>query len=73
MLSSRFCHSSRPQCKNERQQKNQQILGPNQRAEKDVKHESDGDTYSSWCTWNGPQRLGKETRGIGDQRKNQDQ
>ena len=24
----------------------------------------------SWCPWNGPQGLGKETKGIGNQREN---
>ena len=37
-----------------------------------VEHVGDGDTNSSWCTWNSPQRLGKKTIGIGNQRKNRD-
>ena len=32
--------------------------------------ECNGDPKCSWCTWNGPQRPGKETGGTGDQRKN---
>ena len=38
-----------------------------------AEHESDGDISCSWCTWNGTQRLGKETIGTGNQRKNRDQ
>ena len=49
-----------------------QILGPCLRAEKPVEHESDGDTNFSLCPWNKSLRLEKKTRGIGDQRKNQD-
>ena len=33
----------------------------------------DGNTNCSWCTWNGPQKLGKGTGRIGNQRKNRDQ
>ena len=35
-----------------------------------MEHEGDGDINCSWCTWNGPQELGKETRRIGDQKRN---
>ena len=31
----------------------------------------DSSTSCSWCTWNGPQWLGKETGRTGGQRKNQ--
>ena len=37
-----------------------------------IEHEDGGDTNCSWCTWNGPQRLVKETVGIGNKKKNQD-
>ena len=39
-----------------KEKKKRQILGPCQRAEKAVKHESDGETNCSWCLWNSPQR-----------------
>ena len=39
---------------------------------KTVEHEGDGDTNSSWCTWNGPQRFEKETGRNGYQWKNRD-
>ena len=44
---SRFCHSSRP--KNENKSEKRQIVGSCQRAEKTVKHKSDGDTNGNWC------------------------
>ena len=58
----------------ERKQKRvkRQILGPCQRVEKAVEHESDSDTNWSWCTQNSSQRLGKEIRETGNHRKNQD-
>ena len=37
-----------------------------------VEHEADSDTNSNWCTWIGPQKFGKETRGIENLSKNQD-
>ena len=42
------------------------------REQKTVKHKGDSDTICSWCTWNSPQKFGKEILGIGSQRKNQD-
>ena len=39
---------------------------------KTVESTSDGDTIRSWCTWNGPQRFGKGTGSIQNQRKYQD-
>ena len=35
-----------------------------------MEHKSDDDTSYNWCTQNGPQRLGKGTVRVGDQRKN---
>ena len=35
-----------------------------------MEHEGDGDTNCSWCTWNGPQKLGKGTGGIRNQKEN---
>ena len=29
-----------------------------------MRHESDGDTRCSWCTWNCPQRLGKKLKEL---------
>ena len=37
---------------------------------KSIKHEGDGDTNSSWCTWNGSKRFRKTSEGTGNQRKN---
>ena len=33
-----------------------------------MEHEGDGDTNCSWCTWNDPQRIGKGTRRLKNQR-----
>ena len=38
-----------------------EVLGPYQRTEKVMEHESDGDASSNWSTRNDPQRIGKET------------
>ena len=37
-----------------------------------MKHGDDGDTNCSWCTWNGPQGLGKMIGTIENQKKNRD-
>ena len=42
------------------------------KAEKIVEQEVDGNTNYSWCTWNGPWKIGKDTEGIENQRKNQE-
>ena len=55
------------------QQKDKQILGSCQRAEKPVEHEGDIDTNYSWCTWDNFQRLRKKTGGTGYQKKDRDQ
>ena len=52
--------------------KDRKIPGSCHRVEKFVEHEGDSDTNCIWCSWNSPQRLGKETGGTGDQRKNWD-
>ena len=44
-----------------KKRKKRQLLRPCQRTEKAVEHETDGDTNCNWCTWNGPQRIGKRT------------
>ena len=67
-----FCCSGRSQSENERKGKDRQIIGPCQRIEKPVEHEGNNDTNCHRSTWNGLQRLGKKTGGIGNQRKNQD-
>ena len=33
-----------------------------------MKYESDGDTDSNWCPWNGPERLCKWTGKVGNRR-----
>ena len=38
--------------KNKRKQKDRQILGYCERAEKAVEDESDSDINCSWCSWN---------------------
>ena len=55
-----------------KKQKDGQILGSCQRAEEAIEPEGDGDTTCIWCTWNSPQRPGKETGDTGNQRKYQD-
>ena len=67
-----FCHSNKLQSENERKWQNRQIIGPCQKKKQTIKHAGDGDNNYSWCTWNGLQKLGKETRTIGNQRKNRD-
>ena len=44
----------------------------NHRAEKPVECKGDGDTNYDSCPWNGLQRLGKETKGTRNQKKNLD-
>ena len=44
-------------------EKDRQMLGSCQRAEKVVEHESDSDTNCNWCTWNGLQGLVKKKTG----------
>ena len=39
---------------------------------KTIKHKGDGDTNGNWYTWNNPQRLGKETGRIRNQRMSGD-
>ena len=38
--------------------------------EKAMEYESDSDSNSSLCSWDGPHRPEKETGGTGDQQKN---
>ena len=45
-------------------------LEPCQRTKKATEYESDSDTNSSWCTWNGFQSLAKGIGRIGNQKKN---
>ena len=52
MLSSRFCHPSKPLVEREERQKAGQIPGPCWRAEKVVKHKGDHDTNHRWSTRN---------------------
>ena len=56
-----------------KQKKNKgKILWSCQRAKKNVEHGGDGDSSCSWSPWNGHQRVGNDTGGAGDQRKNWD-
>ena len=71
MLSGGCCHSSGPPSENKRNGNDKQI-GLCEKAVKAAEHEGNGDTNCSWCHWNGSQRLGKRTREIGNQMKNQD-
>ena len=50
--------------KKKTKQKDGQIFGSGQGAEKTMERESDGDTNISWRTKNSLQRLRKETGGI---------
>ena len=52
-----FCCSSRSVNKNERKQKDRQILESCQNAEKAVKHDGDGDTNNSLCARNSSQEF----------------
>ena len=72
LLSSGFFHSSRQYSKNKRKKKDRQILESCQQTGKAVEHEDNSDTSCSWSPLNCSQRPRKETRGSGDQRKNQD-
>ena len=44
----------------------EKILGSCPRAIKTVEVVGDGETNSSWCSWNSLESPGKETGGIGD-------
>ena len=37
-----------------------------------MEHEGDGDTSCGWCTWNDPQRIGRETGRFGNKRTSGD-
>ena len=69
MSSSGFCYSSRPLNENKRKWKDKQTLEPYQRTENTIEHENDCDINCSWCPWNGPQRLRKETGETRGQKK----
>ena len=55
-----------------RKESKKKNIGSCQKDEKTVEHEGNSDTNYSWCTWNSPQGLEKQTRGTGNQSKNQD-
>ena len=48
-------------------EKNGQILGSCEKAEKSMEYEGEGDTNCGWSLWNAPQRYGKGTVRIGNQ------
>ena len=58
--------------KKKRKRNDRQVLGSCQRVETAVEHEGDIYINGSSCSRNGPERLGKDTRGTGNQRKNRD-
>ena len=58
--------------KKKRKRKDIQILEFCKRAVKMVDHEGNGDTNCNWCTGNSPQKFGRKTEGIRNQRKNWD-
>ena len=39
---------------------------------KTMEHEDDGDTNCVWCTWDNPQKIGKETGKLGNKRTSTD-
>ena len=53
-----FVFPADPWLKRKENENFEQILGPDQRTEKNV--ERDGGTNSSWCTWNVPKSFGKK-------------
>ena len=69
LLSRGFCCFSELQIENKRKQKDRQILGPYPETKNAVEHKGDGNTN---CTWNDPQRIGKEIGTVGNWRKNLD-
>ena len=69
---SKLCHSSRPQCENQRKRKERQVLRPCQRTKKVIEHESDGDTNCNWYTRNDSYRLGKEAERFRTQKTSGD-
>ena len=46
--------------KNQRKQKEGQVLVSCQRTERAIEHEGDQDSNYKWCEWNNPYRLSKE-------------
>ena len=72
LLYSGFCCPSRQQSENQRRWKERLVLRPCQRTKKAVKHEGDSDTKCNWTAWNRPQRLGKGTGRVGNQKTNRD-
>ena len=47
-----------------------QVLAPCLRAKNAMEQEGDGDSNCNWSTWNDPERFGKGTGRIGNQRMN---
>ena len=64
-----FCSLSEPQNENKRKKKDKQLVGPCQRTEMSVELKGDVNINCNLYTWNRPQRLGRETEGFGEQRK----
>ena len=57
----KICRTSEPQSENQRKRKEGKVLRTCLRTKKAVELEIIGDTNCYWRTWNGLQRLGKET------------
>ena len=64
-----FAVPADPRVKLKENEKIDKISGPCQRTEKVMEYESESDTNCSWCTWNGPKRIGKGFGEFGNQRK----
>ena len=60
-----------PQSEKKRNRKERQTLGTGQRTKESVGNESNGDTNCSWRVWNGPQRLRKRAKRVGNRRMDQ--
>ena len=53
---------------NQSKRKERLVLEPWQRSKNVMEHESDDDINYNWCDRNGPQRLGKGSGKVGNQR-----
>ena len=73
LLNSGFCHIGRRQSKNKSKRKERYVFRPFHRIKKKtMEHELDSDTNCNWYAWNNPQRLGKGTGRLRNQRTSGD-
>ena len=63
---------SEPRSGYKRKRKDREIMGPCQKTKNAVEYEGDCCTNYCWRPWNCRQKLVRKTRGIENQRKNQD-